>query len=288
MTQTRAKEPVLAGVVGHPISHSLSPLIHAFWAKRAGIDGYYIPLDVAPTYDDFARAMDGLRAIGFAGVNVTLPHKEHALRYADGASAEAKSAGAANVLTFAGPGVEAHNSDIVGFAAAVREQYSAPGQKPPAGPALILGAGGAARGVALALKELGVAEIAVANRTREKAEALAETFGLQVVDWAKRGEAVETTRFLVNTTSLGMSGEPPLDVDLSGLSREALVADIVYAPLETPLLKTARAQGNKTVDGLAMLMQQAVYGFNKWFGGKGVVDADLRAALEAELARRSA
>ena len=161
MTQTRAEEPVLAGVVGHPISHSLSPLIHAFWAKRAGIDGYYIPLDVAPTYDDFARAMDGLRAIGFAGVNVTLPHKEHALRYADGASAEAKSAGAANVLTFAGPGVEAHNSDIVGFAAAVREQYSAPGQKPPAGPALILGAGGAARGVALALKELGVAEIAV-------------------------------------------------------------------------------------------------------------------------------
>lgn len=272
--------PVVAGVVGWPVGHSLSPLIHGEWARRAGIDGSYIRIPVEPGYEDFARAMDDLKSQGLKGVNVTIPHKEHALRYADAASEAAAKAGAANMLTF-GTETRAENSDIAGFAAAVREQADAPGPY-----ALVLGAGGAARGVILALQSLGVDGISIANRTKEKAEALAEAFGLAAIDWDRREDALATTDLLVNTTSLGMTGEPPLELSLESLRLGAIVADIVYSPLETKLLKWAKAKGHKTVDGLAMLMHQAVPGFKAWFGGDAVVDEALRAILVAELKKR--
>lgn len=276
------KRPKLAGVAGFPVAHSLSPLIHTIWAHRARINGYYIPFAVPPGYDDFARVMDSLRVIGFAGVNVTIPHKENALRYADEESGSAKAAGAANMLTFAADKTYADNSDVTGFAAAVREQVGECTIKS----ALVLGAGGAARGVVLALKELGATDIRIANRTREKAEVIAAANNLQAVDWKEKSEALGGADLVVNTTSLGLNGEPSLDLDLRALGPGAIVADIVYAPLETPLLKDARVKGNKTVDGLSMLMHQAVPGFRQWFEGDAVVDEDLRAALVSELKRR--
>ncbi|PQA88205.1 shikimate dehydrogenase [Hyphococcus luteus] len=280
MVEKKNNTPILAGVVGWPVGHSLSPLIHGTWAKRAGVNGYYIPVPVAPDYDDFAVAMDALKTLGFAGVNITIPHKEHALRYTSEASDAARRAGAANMLTF-GEKSYADNSDITGFTEAVRATSSAPGQS-----ALVLGAGGAARGVVLALQSLGFADIAVANRTRAKSEELAKTFGLSVADWEDRTKVLENIDLLVNTTSLGMAGQPPLEIDLADLKPGALVADIVYAPLETPLLKAAKASGHKTVDGLAMLMHQAVPGFKTWFGGEAVVDDALRAVLVEDLNKR--
>lgn len=272
---------VLAGVAGHPVNHSLSPIIHTIWAKRAGINGYYIPVAVPPSYDEFARAMDSLRVVGFAGVNVTIPHKEHALRYADKKSENAQAAGAANMLTFSDDGASAENTDITGFAEAVREQRSEPGIS-----ALVLGAGGAARGVVLALKALGFRDIRIANRTMKRAVALAETFDLAVIDWDKRSQDLENIDLLVNTTSLGMSGQPSLEMDIVALKASALVADIVYAPLKTDLLLRAQKKNHETVDGLAMLMHQAVPGFRQWFGGEASVDDELRGALVKELNRR--
>ena len=274
--------PLLAGVVGWPVGHSLSPLIHTIWADRAGFDGYYIPLAIEPDYDSFARAMDALDAVGFAGVNVTIPHKEHALRYAAVASDAARKAGAANMLTFAEDGPYADNSDIAGFAAAVREACDEQSLKS----ALILGAGGAARGVALALKELGVAALVVANRTRSKADDLAAAFGLTAIDWDDRNSTAGMADIIVNTTSLGMTGQPPLDFNLSAANKTALIADIVYSPLETPLLIAASARDHLTVDGLSMLMHQAAPGFRAWFGAQCRVDGALRAELVAELKRR--
>ena len=282
MAKTLEQTPILAGVVGHPVSHSLSPIIHTIWAQRVGIDGYYIPIAVPPDYDDFARVMESLRNVGFAGVNVTIPHKEHALRYADIVSDAARQAGAANMLTFSEDGCLAENSDITGFAEAVREKNSAPGTS-----ALVLGAGGAARGVVLALKSLGVTDIRIANRTMERAKDLAGAFDLAVMDWKNKSEAIDNIDLLVNTTSLGMSGQPPLEIDISGLNPAAIVADIVYAPLKTALLEDAESKGHPNVDGLAMLMHQAVPGFQKWFGGDAQVDQALRAALVSELERRA-
>lgn len=281
MAPASSNAPVLAGVVGHPVRHSLSPVIHTIWAKRAGINGYYIPIDVPPSYDEFARAMDSLRVVGFAGVNVTLPHKEHALRYADKKSENAQAAGAANMLTFSDAGASAENSDTTGFAEAVREQRSEPGIS-----ALVLGAGGAARGVVLALKALGFTDIRIANRTMERAVALAEAFDLAVIEWGKRSQVLENTDILVNTTSLGMSGQPSLEMEIGALKPSALIADIVYAPLKTDLLRRAEENSHQTVDGLAMLMHQAVPGFRQWFGEEASVDDELRGELVKELNRR--
>ncbi|MEZ5893560.1 MAG: shikimate dehydrogenase [Parvularculaceae bacterium] len=278
---SHANTPILAGVAGWPVGHSLSPLIHNTWAARAGVPGHYVPLAVEPFYESFARAMDAARTLGFKGVNVTIPHKEHALRYAGQASDRAKAAGAANMLTFAGEGAVADNTDILGFSAAVREQSSVPGRT-----ALVLGAGGAARGIILALKDLGVEEIFIANRTHKKAQELAETFGGVAINWERREEALAAIDLLVNTTSLGMTGEPPLELPLTELRLGAIVADIVYSPLETRLLKEAAAKGAKTVDGLAMLMHQAVPAFEAWFGAKADADAHLRALLVSALKTR--
>ncbi len=273
----------LAGVVGCPVAHSLSPLIHTIWAQRAGVNGWYIPIEVPATYDDFARAMDSLRVVGFAGVNITLPHKEHALRYADSASDVAKKAGAANMLSFGKEGAEADNTDVAGFAASIRAAIGGARRDR----AVVLGAGGAARGVVLALQSVGVKSIVVANRTEEKAKKIAAELGAETILWQARSNNLHDTDILVNTTSLGMFGQPALEIDISELPKEILVADIVYAPLETDLLKRARAKGCPTIDGLSMLMHQAIPGFRAWFGADALVDDALRAELVHELERRA-
>ena len=277
--------PILAGVVGYPVSHSLSPLIHTVWASRAGVDGYYLPIAVQGGYEAFSTAIDSLRTIGFAGVNVTLPHKEHALRYAHDATDNAASAGAANMLTFAGGECRADNSDIAGFAEALRAKLRSDDEKKTA---LVLGAGGAARGVVQALKDIGYRQILLANRTRSKAEALrGERTGISVINWSDRNWALRDADLVVNTTSLGMTGQPPLEMELPRLRKTAIVADIVYSPLETLLLQRAEGLDLRTVDGLAMLMHQAVPGFRAWFKGPAEVDDALRDTLTAELERRA-
>jgi shikimate dehydrogenase len=277
------EKPILAGVIGSPVAHSLSPLIHTIWAHRAQIDGYYMPIEVPATYNDFAKAMDALRTIGFTGVNVTLPHKENALRYSDKASELASKVGSANMLTFTDNGSYADNSDVTGFESALKS--GAPNLS-VTGACLVLGAGGASRAIIIALQNLGAKNIFITNRTEQKAAALAEKFGLKTLAWSKRKGAVESADLVVNTTSLGMSGQPPLGLDGAKIKPGAIVADIVYTPLETPLLKLARDAGNPGVNGLAMLMHQAAPGFRAWFGGEAEVDDSLRTTLVSELERR--
>jgi shikimate dehydrogenase len=271
-----------AGVIGWPVNHSLSPLIHRTWGQREGRAISYEAIPVEPTDDAFRAAIERLAADGYKGVNVTLPHKERALLIADEASGEARAAGAANMLTFARRRLLADNSDIAGFAAAIEET----GRKPAS--ALILGAGGAARGVAVALaRRLGAKTITIANRTRARAEEVARLVEAEPIDWASRADALLNVDLLVNTTSLGMTGEPPLEIDLARLPKGAIVADIVYSPLETPLLAAARARGLAIIDGLSMLMHQAAFGYRAWLGNDAVVDADLRARLVAALKARA-
>lgn len=272
-----------AGVIGWPVKHSLSPLIHQIWAGREGRDIAYDAIPVDPSDSAFRAAIERLAGESYKGVNVTLPHKERALGIADDASAEARAAGAANMLTFAKRRLLADNSDIAGFAAAIEET----GRKPAS--ALILGAGGAARGIAVALKRrLGAARLVIANRTRARADEVARLVDAETIDWAAREAALAGADLLVNTTSLGMTGEAPLDLDLAALAPTAIVADIVYAPLETPLLKAARAKGCARVDGLAMLMHQAAFGYRAWLGSTAAVDADLRTRLVSALRARGA
>jgi len=274
---------ILAGVVGHPISHSLSPLIHTIWAHRASINGYYIPIEIKPSYEAFSSAMNSLRTVGFRGVNVTLPHKENALRYADIKTDRAQKAGAANMLTFNEQTVTADNSDSVGFAEALKQQSQIHKKMS----VLVLGAGGAARGVLLAIKSLGLEDITVTNRTVEKARTLANEFNLRYEPWETRNSLVSSNNIIVNTTSLGMEGQPSLLLDLHSIMEKSIVADIVYTPLETPLLKEAKSRGAYAVDGLAMLMNQAAPGFRTWFGGEAEVDDNLRSQLLVELEQRS-
>ncbi|GJL94304.1 MAG: shikimate dehydrogenase (NADP(+)) [Hyphococcus sp.] len=271
-----------AAVVGWPISHSLSPSIHNLWARRTGLNAQYLPIAIPPTYEDFAAKLDELQAAGFAGINITLPHKENALRYAAKASNGAEKAGAANMITFGCGGPYADNSDVEGFAQAVKGIVS----KEKINSALVIGAGGAARGVVLAFQSLGVKDITLTNRTKDKALAIANDFKTATIDWGKEQNIIDTVDMIVNTTSLGMTGQPPLDLDLSRLQHHAIVADIVYSPLETPLLKSAKQKGNATVDGLAMLMHQAVPGFRQWFGGEPIVDQELRNHLVTILNNR--
>ncbi|MFZ5791411.1 MAG: shikimate dehydrogenase [Pseudomonadota bacterium] len=266
----------LAGVIGWPIGHSRSPRLHGYWLALHGIDGAYVPLAVRP--QDFERALKALPALGFRGANVTLPHKEAALVLADRVSPEAKRIGAANTLVVGEDGrIEARNTDGFGFIENLKE--GAPGWRPAAGPAVVIGAGGAARALLVALADLGVPEIRLVNRTRERAESLAAALGgpIRVVSWEKRIAALDGAALLVNSTTQGMAGEPALDLPLDRLPKTAVVNDIVYTPLETPLLAAARARGNKVVDGLGMLLHQARPGFAAWFGVEPKVTDALRA-----------
>ena len=270
--------PPLAGVIGNPIGHSKSPRVHGHWLKRYGIKGAYLPLQVAD--HDLADVVRTLPKMGFVGANVTIPHKVAVMQIADHISDRAILIGAANTLIFREDGkVHADNTDGYGFLANLRQ--GAPGWDPRRGPTAILGAGGAARAIICALADAGVPEILLSNRTRPKAEALRAEFGtrITVVDWVQAGNMLEDATTVVNTTSLGMSGQPELRVPLDGLRSDAVVTDIVYAPLRTQLLAEAAERGCTVVDGLGMLLHQAVPGFERWFGIRPEVDETLRRAV---------
>jgi shikimate dehydrogenase len=266
----------VAAVLGWPIGHSRSPALHGHWLRRYGLPGAYVPLAVAP--ETAEAALRALPALGFAGANVTLPHKELALRVAHSATERALRIGAANTLVIRDGHIEADNTDGFGFIENVRA--GAPGWN-PIRPALVLGAGGAARAVIDALLAEGVRELRLANRTRARAEALAAQFGerVRVMDWAAAGEAADDAGVIVNTTSLGMEGQPGLDFTFDAAPADAVATDLVYVPLQTPFLAAAAARGLTTVDGLGMLLHQARPGFAAWFGREPMVDDALRAAV---------
>lgn len=268
----------LAGVIGAPVAHSRSPQLHRHWLGVLGLSGYYVPMHVEP--EDLETALRNLPKLGFVGVNITVPHKERALELADHVSDQATRIGAANTLTYGTDGeIHADNTDTYGFDRNLRQH--APDWDPARGPALIFGAGGAARAVIVALLDAGVPQIRITNRTRSRAVALGQQFGdrLTVVDWDQAGTALEDAATVVNTTSLGMAEGLPWPVPLDRLCADALVTDIVYAPLETPFLSAARLRGCQCVDGLGMLLHQGVPGFERWFGTRPEVDSATRAAV---------
>ena len=267
----------LAGVLGWPVSHSRSPRLHGVWLARHGVDGAYLPLPVRP--DRFAGAVRSLADLGFAGANVTIPHKEAAFALCDVVSGAARRAGSVNTLVFRDGRIEGTSTDGFGFLENLRQQ--APGWRAADGPAVILGAGGAVRSVAAALLDAGCPRLTLVNRTPARAEAIAQQLG-GPIDVATAPPLADAA-LLVNGTSLGMSGEPALEIDLAALPPHAAVADMVYVPLETPLLAQARARGLRAVDGLGMLLHQARPGFEAWFGVAPVVDAELRAFVLDDL-----
>lgn len=268
----------LAGVIGSPVAHSRSPRLHQHWLRRYGIRGHYIPMDVAS--GDLEDVLRTLPKMGFVGFNVTIPHKERILSLADVVSDRAALIGAANTIIYRKDGkVYADNTDGYGFIENLKQ--GAPNWQPDAGPAAVIGAGGAARAVLTALLDAGVQEIRLSNRTRTRAEALRQEFGtkIHVCDWVQAGNMLEGAATIVNASSLGMEGKPDLRVPLDGIGKDAVVTDLVYAPLETGLLAHARSIGCRTVDGLGMLLHQAAPGFERWFGMKPEVDDALRKAV---------
>jgi shikimate dehydrogenase len=269
-----------AFVAGHPVAHSRSPKIHGYWLATYGIDGSYRAIDVAP--DDFAEFVRTLEANGYRGGNVTIPHKEAAFALAGRRDDAAEQIGAVNTLWFEAGDLWGGNTDAHGFAANLDEH--APGWAAN-GPAVVLGAGGASRAVIHALIERGIADIRIVNRTLARAEDLRHCFGARVSahGTAATGELLADAGLLVNTTALGMHGNEGLSADPARLPDHAIVTDIVYVPLETPLLAAARARGLKTVDGLGMLLHQAVPGFERWFGIRPQVTAELRRTIVADL-----
>jgi len=269
----------VAGIIGWPVSHSRSPRLHGFWLERHRIDGAYVPLPIRPEH--FTIGVRGLVAAGFAGSNVTAPHKLAAFEICDRVEDIARRAGAVNTLVFRDGRITGTNTDGTGFVANLR----ASGIDPAAGPALLLGAGGGARAVAAALQEAG-ATVTVANRTQSHADALARDLpGLRVIPWEQRSDALGDYALVVNSTPLGMKGNADLELDLDRGSKDLAVADIVYVPLETPLLAAARARGLRTAEGLGMLLYQARTGFEAWFGVQPTVDDELRRFVEAGLAQ---
>lgn len=272
---------IRAGVIGWPVSHSRSPLIHGYWLQRYGIDGSYVRHPVEP--ENVADFLGTLRERGFVGCNVTLPHKEAAFAAASETRPAARAAGAANTLWFEAGRLVADNTDSAGFMNSLAAAL--PALQLGGATVSVLGAGGGARGIVFALLERGVGEVRIFNRTRNRAEAIAATFGPRVKphDWSDRADRSRDATLLVNTTSLGMKGSGRLDMDVSALDSGCVVADIVYVPLETPLLAAARARGLAAVDGLGMLLHQAVPGFEKWFGVRPEVTAELRALIERDI-----
>lgn len=271
-----------ACVIGWPVEHSRSPAIHRYWLELYGIDGAYEKEAVRP--EEFASFLGSLSDRGYAGANVTLPHKTEALRLATIADESARAIGAANTLWLDGTGrLNASNTDAYGFMTNLNQE--APHWNKGRAPVMVLGAGGAARAILYGLIAQGASRILLANRTRDRAEVLAGTFGpaVSVVDWDARNQALAGCGLLVNATSLGMSGKGPLDIEVEALPEDAVVADIVYSPLETPLLATARARRRQAVDGLGMLLYQAVPSFERWFGVRPQVTKELKAHVAATL-----
>ena len=270
-----------ACLIGWPAAHSRSPLIHHYWLRTLGIEGGYSIEAVPP--EGFAEFVLHLSAHGFVGANVTIPHKERALALSS-PDARARSVGAANTLFYEGGELRSTNTDVEGFIGNL--DASAPGWD-AAREALVLGAGGSARAVLFGLIERGIKRVHLANRTMERARALADQFGASVhpVTWDAVGELLPRAGLLVNSTSLGMHGQPALELDIGRLPSDAVVADLVYVPLVTPLLAAARARGLRTADGLGMLLHQAVRGFELWFGQRPQVTSELRDLVEADLTK---
>ncbi|MFV1462462.1 MULTISPECIES: shikimate dehydrogenase [unclassified Phaeobacter] len=270
----------LAGVIGNPVAHSRSPLVHGYWLRTHGIAGHYVPLHVEA--DQLETVVRSLPMMGFVGANVTIPHKEKIMDIADQVTDRATLIGAANTLIFRPDGsILADNTDGYGFITNLHQ--SAPDWDPASGPAVVFGAGGASRAVIASLLEAGVPEILLSNRTRERADQFRSEFGsrIQVVDWVQVGNVVEQAALLVNTTSLGMIGKPRLRVPLDGLRPGTVVTDLVYTPLKTEMLQWAEDIGCTTVDGLGMLLHQAVPGFERWFGKRPEVNEATREAALA-------
>jgi shikimate dehydrogenase len=271
----------LAGIMGWPVAHSRSPALHNFWIEEHGIDGAYVPLPVRP--EQLAEALRALPLLGFRGCNLTLPHKQMALSIVDRVEPLAHRIGAMNTVIVMPDGtLEGRNTDVFGFRENLRER--APDWTPTAGPAVVLGAGGAARAVVAALIEARVEEIRIVNRTPARAERLADNLAapatrMTIRTWGERDAALRDAGILINTTSLGMAGEPALKLDLSQLPPTAVVVDIVYVPLETALLVNARQRGHRVIDGLGMLLHQGRPGFEAWFGRPVQVTRELRAAV---------
>jgi shikimate dehydrogenase len=271
-----------ACVMGHPVAHSRSPMIHGYWLKTLGIAGAYELKDLTP--EEFPAFVNGLGSNGYVGGNVTVPHKEAAFRLVSSRDAAAEAVGAVNTLWVENGKLLGGNSDTHGFIANLDDRVS--GWYVPGCRALVLGAGGAGRSAVYALKQRG-AEVHVVNRTVSRAQGLAARFGVEAHGFDAVPRLLRDTDVLVNCTSLGLAGKPPLEIDLAPLKRSAVVYDVVYVPLETGLLAAARKRGHRTVDGLGMLLQQAGFGFRKWFGGNPRVTPELRAMVEADLVAKT-
>lgn len=273
-----------AFVIGHPINHSRSPLIHGYWLRTYNIDGTYERIDVRP--EQFEAFLWNVQEAGFAGGNITIPHKEAAFRLANSLTDRARMIGAVNTVVIGADGrIHGDNTDAFGFVAHLDQSLGSEWLAQTGKTAVVLGAGGAARAVVAGLAERGLDRIRIANRTPERARALIDIAPecVELLGWEHLPVALSETGLFVNTTSLGMAGHPALEIDLRPLPAQAVVADIVYAPLETPLLKAARARGLATVDGLGMLLHQAVPGFEAWFQVRPQVTAELRAVVAADL-----
>lgn len=280
---TNTKQSRAAGLIGWPVSQSRSPMLHSYWLKKYDIPGTYLPFPVAP--GSLPDALKGLRALGLAGCNVTIPHKEDAARLVDRLDPLGQRMGAINLVVVEPDGsLSGANKDGFGFIACLRDGDA--GWRGDAGPATVLGAGGGARSVVVSLLDEGAPEVRIANRTRKRADELAAFVGdarVRVLDWDARHEALGGTALVVNTTNQGMIGQPALDLNLAALPPHALVCDIIYNPLVTPLLAAAQARGNPTVNGLGMLLNQARPAFEAWWGVMPEITAELRKSIEATI-----
>jgi shikimate dehydrogenase len=273
---------LLAGVMGWPVMHSRSPKIHNYWLAELGLAGAYVPLAIRP--EGLEAALCALPALGFAGCNLTIPHKEAALAIVDHVDPLARRIGAINLVVVGADGaLTGRNTDGFGYVESILE--AAPDWRADAGPIMVIGAGGGARAVLVGLADRGAKEIRLINRSPERAKLLQQEFGapIMAVTWDDRHAALAGAAMLVNTTSQGMEGQPPLDIELAALPTSALVSDIVYVPRETPLLAAARARGHRTVNGLGMLLNQARPAFQAWSGIMPKVTPELRALIEATL-----
>ena len=273
---------LLAGVMGWPVMHSRSPMMHNYWFKTHNLAGTYLPLAVEP--DGIGPALKALHALGFAGCNLTIPHKETAMAFMDEIDETAKRIGAISCVVVRKDGsLKGSNNDGYGYINSILEDVQ--DWKADAGPVVIMGAGGGARAVSLSLADRGAKDIRIINRSPERAQGLAREFGapMTAVAWDDRHAALEDAAMVVNTTSQGMVGQSALDLSLAKLPKHALVSDIVYIPKETPLLKEARERGNKTVNGLGMLLHQGRPAFRDWFGIEPKVTPELRAMMEATI-----
>jgi shikimate dehydrogenase len=273
---------LLAGVMGWPVMHSRSPMIHNYWFKQHGLAGTYVPLAIKP--EGLAAALRALHALGFAGCNITIPHKQEAMKIVDEVDAAARRIGAISCVVARPDGsLAGSNNDAFGFIRNLKQEL--PGWRANAGPVVVIGAGGGSRAVCYGLAQEGAQEIRLVNRTYSRAKGIADEFGgpIKALPWEQRNDVLEGAAMVVNATSQGMVSEPALDIRLDKLPKNALVADIIYIPLETPFLAAARQRGNRTINGLGMLLHQGPLAWKAWFGIEPAVTAELRALVEQSL-----